>query len=333
MRGIAVSWRGIWVAGLMLAAAAHAGVEERAASRGRTALAEGDYDQALELFRAGGAEIEVERPRPWPGTGRSGGAAQILKLHSPSPDLDPEAYGEWLWDGTIEVVLDLASDTSDNTRTSAFDFSDLDHVRGGFWPADGFRELVRALGRRFQEQGRYEQAADYFRLAADLRDDEVDAAAVSDLVALNLERDRLDMVQSLTREYEPRLFDDKEESFLSSRVEKIFDYHRTLGGVYTLIEKWGDENTVDSAIFQLDKALDFYDRLEAKAPEKAAAKYHYTPELSEQLARAYEATGRLEESYRVRLDAVDFHLERDRQTGVEMFEPIQDREPPPTTSK
>lgn len=157
--------------------------------------------------------------------------------------------------------------------------------------------------------------------------------SVNCLVVLNLERNRLDQVREAAAECESRLFDAKVEAYRSSRVEKIFDYHRSLGKIYALTGNWGDERTVASAIFQLDHALETYDRLEVESPEKAAEKYRYTPELTDLLARGYAQTGRLEKSYLVRLEAAERYQARgDQVAAAEVIEPIREQPPPETVA-
>ncbi len=236
------------------------------------------------------------------------GVNELLQLHDPdNPKLDPFEY-RWWKSGDLE---------EDPPR--------------GVWPADGFLRLIRSLGRGYQQDENSDLAASYFRLAADFRGDDVDPEAISDLVTLYAGENRLEQVGEIAQEYEQRLFGGKVQAYRGSKTEKIFDYHRTLGGIYSITGDWGDENTVTSAIFQLDRALDMYRRLEDEAPATAQQKAQYTPELNSLLAKGYESTDRIEKSYEVRIAAAEtYQRNGDTEAAKEILRPIATKPPPST---
>ncbi len=235
------------------------------------------------------------------------GAAQLLALHTADPSFDPASY-RWWRQGDLE---------RDPPR--------------GVWPADGFRELIRSIGLHHQQQGRPPAAERFFRLAAEFRDREADPLAVGNLVDLYLDDGRFDRVQQLASEYEPRLA--LADAGRSSQVEKVFDYRRTLGGVYALVGAWGGEGQSNSAISQLGQALAAYNRLKERAPAAAAKVYRQTPEVTDLLARGYAATGRAEDNYALRLEAAErFQQKKDREAVLQVLGPILHQPPPPEVS-
>ncbi len=238
------------------------------------------------------------------------GAAQILALHATDSSFDPTSY-PWWQRGDLE---------RDPPR--------------GMWPTDGFRELIRSLGLYHQQQARPRQAEDFFRLAVDFQDQDADPAAVKNLVALFLDENRFDRVNELVSHSEPRLLLAEAADYRSSRVEKIFDYRRTLGGVYALVGAWGDETQVTSAVSQLDHARGAYNRLSKSSPEAASEIYRYTPEVTDLLARGYAATRRDEENYVLRLEAAERFKQRgDSGAVMQVLGPILHQPPPPEVSK
>ena len=239
------------------------------------------------------------------------GAEELLQLHNrEQAKLDPYDY-RWWKRGDLE---------EDPPR--------------GVWPADGFLRLIRSLGRSYQQDKDSDSAASYFRLAANFRGDDVDPEAIGDLVTLYAGENRLHEVGEIAEEYEQRLFGGKVQAYRGSKTEKIFDYHRTLGGIYSMTGNWGDEHTVTSAIFQLDRALQMYERLEDEAPSTAEQKAQYTPELNSLLAKGYESTGRIEKSYDVRISAAEtYQLKGNSEAAKEILRPIASKPPPSTAGE
>ena len=238
----------------------------------------------------------------------SQGAEELLRLHNyDEPKLDPDVYRWW-------KMGDLENDPP-----------------RGIWPADGFLRLIRSLGRGFQQGKDLDRAEQYFRLAADFRGDDVDPEAIGDLAGLYAGDNRLEQVSELAQAYEHRLFGGKVQAYRTSKTEKIFDYHRTLGGIYSLTETRGDEHTVTSAIFQLDRALEMHRRLEQESPATAEQKAQYTPELNSLLAKGYESTGRIEKGYDVRISAAEIYQRNgDQEAATMILRPILTKPPPPT---
>ena len=160
----------------------------------------------------------------------------------------------------------------------------------GVWPYEAFRQLVRSLGDKHKFGGNLERAKSYYFTAAWLNPRQVDPEAFIKLADLYLSQNQVDSLSQLVREFEEPMFQAKGEAYSHSQLRQIYEFHRALGIVYAQIERWGDESTATSAIFQLERALQTAERLNAlsQTPEDSV---HVEPRLPELLARAQEAAG------------------------------------------
>lgn len=233
------------------------------------------------------------------------GALEIKMLHDVEA-LDARRY-EWWAEKTVEY--------EDPPR--------------GVWPADGFRALIRSLGSRYRQIGELRTAERYYRLAADLRPYDVDPTAIRDLTQLYIEENQLPKVNRLAEEYEDRLFSGKGSAYRNSQLQRIFEYHRTLGELYATIGRWGDSYRVDSAIFQLEqaqeKSREVADRTEGALPER----YKFSPDMVNMLAKGYAETDQPSRSYQLRVDEAErFQREGDAEAVRKVLEPITNLELP-----
>jgi tetratricopeptide (TPR) repeat protein len=233
------------------------------------------------------------------------GALDIRTLHDLEA-LDPRRYGWW---------ADKTHEYEDPPR--------------GVWPADGFRALVRSLGGRYKQIGERRKAENYYRLAIDLRPYDVDPAAIRDLTQLYIEENQLPKVNLLAEEYEDRLFRAKGAAYRSSRLRKIFEFHRTLGVLYATIGRWGDSYRVDSAIFQLEHAQEKSREVEERAEGVLPEKYRFSPDMVNMLATGYVATDQPSRSYELRVEEAErFQQQGDAEAVRKVLEPIKTQELP-----
>ena len=116
-----------------------------------------------------------------------------------------------------------------------------------------------------------------------------------------------------------------------SHVEKIFQYHQTLGELYTLIERWGDSNKVDSAIFQLEHARSTSMMLADKPHGTSPQTYRFTPQMVDQLSKGYEKTGQVNKVFELRIDQAEIYKKAgDTKDATRVLSPIQKVEIPST---
>lgn len=195
----------------------------------------------------------------------------------------------------------------------------------GMWPLDGFRALVRSLGSRSKRFGNLELAEDYFRLAADMEPWNIDPMAVRALVQMYAEKNRFGEIDAVLGQYQVKLFESKSSAYRASSAGKIFLYHQTLGELYALIERWGNSDRVDSAIFQLEHAREFSMKLAARSGKKLPEKYQFTPPMVDVLATGYEETGQLLQAARLRIDQAEFYQKaNDTKAAVRVLAPVRE---------
>lgn len=229
------------------------------------------------------------------------GVREIILLHG-AGSLDRESYPWWR-----------------NHRL------ELDDPAIGLWPTDGFRALIRSLGSRAKRVDNLQLADAYFRLAADLEPWDIDPMAVRALVRMNAERNEFKKIDKVLAQYQVQLFESKAQAYRASSAHKIFLYHQTLGELYALIERWGDSNKVDSAIFQLEHAREFSMKLAGKSPETLPKKYQFTPPMVEVLASGYEKTGQPVEATKLRIDQAEFYQRaNDTKAAIRILTPVRE---------
>ncbi|MEM7588061.1 MAG: tetratricopeptide repeat protein [Acidobacteriota bacterium] len=213
---------------------------------------------------------------------------------------------------------------------------------------EAFRSLARSLGERHQRVDRSERAENLYRLAAHLEPYRIDPLALRDLADLYLAQGQRDAVERLATDYEPQL---QTLMAASDQSGQLFDYRTSLGRMFVHLEAWGDPSTVPSALYQLEQGREVaalidgfwlpQPRVAASASEtqmllfamaKATggeAQYlwrspTFDEGLANLLAQGYEATGHLEDSYRVRLEtAASYMVAGIPETAQQLLAPIE----------
>jgi tetratricopeptide (TPR) repeat protein len=176
----------------------------------------------------------------------------------------------------------------------------------GWWPRDGFRMLLRALGDGYQHLDDPKTAETYYLYSLQLsrwRDGEADLDALVRLAELYFELGQVDRVHELTEFYAPSLFEGKGKAYKRSDYKKVYAFHRTLGVMYATMGQWESDWPLTSAIFQLENALekrDIYNR--RFAGEGKLPPIPIEPRLVALLAQGYEARGDNERADRLRID-------------------------------
>jgi tetratricopeptide (TPR) repeat protein len=132
----------------------------------------------------------------------------------------------------------------------------------GVWPRDAFRAVARSLGREAEIRGAPDRAEAYYFAAAELSQDELDPQAFQALSKLYTRQKKIAKLESLVskQKYIDRLFSQKNAAYRRGQLDKIYEYHVTLGYIYGTLAKqdqkwWGDSHTPTSAVFQLEHAL------------------------------------------------------------------------------
>lgn len=190
-----------------------------------------------------------------------------------------------------------------------------EEARRGLWPFEAFLGLVRALGDRAGIEGNLERQEAYWMLAVGAKPGAPDPDAL--LLVANFYSDRKDLAKldALLQRYEVDIFRGKGEAYSSSQTEKIYRYHMALGVIYSQLDRWKTPGQVNSALFQLRRAIETADHLNENyrgagggAGGGGASPVVVPTRLVDLLATGYEKTGQAEESIRVRFDQAEKYL-------------------------
>ncbi len=168
----------------------------------------------------------------------------------------------------------------------------------GLRPRDALRRLLRSFGDWYARRERPAVAAVCYETAADFTEQELGAAALTDLVDLYARRGEIDKIEQLAVKYESRLADRQGEGASTSQLEEVYRYRRVLGQVYGHMAEdtgdWGSREQASSAIFQLERAVEIGRELDrsrpAGVPAEGPREFRLDPGLVDRLATAYEAT-------------------------------------------
>lgn len=228
------------------------------------------------------------------------GAAQLLRLHD-ARDLRPENFDWWrgrgnLWSGP----------------------------RRGVWAETAFRQLIRSLASRHQNAGRDDLAEAYYELAAEFNPEEPDTDALIHLAEYYSNEQRLDKLARLMQRHESNLFSAKGAAYSASQVDKIYQFHATLGTIYAHLGQWGDGARLNSAIFHLEHALEVSQH--AKNARDANPSGPLQPQLVDLLAQGYEKQNQPAQAVRLRLNTTEeFVRAGDTLSAEQVFRPIKDK--------
>jgi predicted negative regulator of RcsB-dependent stress response len=196
-------------------------------------------------------------------------------------------------------------------------------------PRDSMRKLLRALGGLYAQREKYAVAELCYQTAATFTQNDPDPAAIRDLVKLYAMKGEEQKIEQIADRFVFDLFKGKGDAYRNQELEKIYQYHRTLGQIYGhMAEKsgdWGSSDKVNSAIFQLEHALQVgreLDRKQANLPQRSDR--YVDPGLVHRLATAYEATSSQKRGDDLRLTAAKrYQLAGDERAKNFVLKPVQ----------
>ena len=171
-----------------------------------------------------------------------------------------------------------------------------DDPKLGVWPREAFRAVARSLGREAERRGDPDRAEAYYFTAAELSQEELDPHAFQALCKLYTRQEDTAKLEALVNNtnYADRLFSGKNIAYSRGHLDKIYQYHVTLGYIYGTLAKqdkkwWGDSRTPTTAVFQLEHAVkvgEAIDERDRHAPGRQQA--HVDVGVVELLADYYD---------------------------------------------
>lgn len=167
-------------------------------------------------------------------------------------------------------------------------------------------------------------AEGYYLIALNVSEAELDLQAILSLANLYLAAGDSARVENLITQYSARLYGGKGAAYRHGLWKNIFEYHRVLGTIYAILERWGSSNDVTSAIFQLERARAAVREYNSKLDDSGDP-LRFDPMQVNLLARAYAATGQEPLAVRLRLEMAENYLdERADLDAHQVLQPLED---------
>ena len=267
------------------------------------------------------------------------GLAEGFLKSSTAKSLRPFARRPTIGNGVQELFDIYRSLASFDSMGENADRRDYEMVELSWWtrgdpdqktsPRNVMRQLLRTLGDRYSQRTKYVIAEACYEKAITFTPADPDPAAIRDLVNLYAQLGEMDKIKEIADKYEFPLFQGKGQAYRNSELEKIYQYHRTLAQIYGyLAEKtgdWGSSNQSNSAIFQLEHAVEIgtmLDRQQGDGPDQHTK--HIDPGLVDRLATAYAETGSRQRGDDLRLEmAQHYQSVGDERAKVYVLKPVQ----------
>lgn len=207
----------------------------------------------------------------------------------------------------------------------------------GIWPYEAFLELVRSLGDRAGADGNLERKEQFYLFAVAAKPGAPDPEALLGLANLYSERGETAKIQALLQRHQVDIFEGKGQAYSHSQTETIYRYHMALGVIYSQLEQWKTPGVIDSALFQLNRAVETADRLNRSSATgggsgagTTAAPVVVPTRLVDLLAAGYEKTGQRDAAVRTRFDQAERYLKIDQpEAAARVMAPLKSSVPPP----
>ncbi len=204
----------------------------------------------------------------------------------------------------------------------------------GMWPLEAMQQLLRSLAERSRTAGEPALEEQYLRLAVEMNPRATDPEALTRLARLYAARGQEDRLRQLMQRHEAAFLQGKGDAYRASQAGKIYKYHLSLGLIYSELGRWTNSGRIDSATFQLERALSFADDLSRAEPNAEVRISQVPPQLVNLLAKAYEKSGRNDDALGLRVDRAQSYLGlNDAEAARQVFEPAREARIPPTWSR
>lgn len=160
-------------------------------------------------------------------------------------------------------------------------------------PERSFLKLINSMGDTFRDSRKFDQAEMYYQLAFELNEDLVDADALVRLADMWIAQgpEGKEKLGRFFKDHEHQLFEQKGTAIFSNNAKRAYEIHRSLALIYVHLEKWGSEDDVRSAVFQLNAALADAERFNRKVDSKFGGDYIADQRLATTLSDWYRKNG------------------------------------------
>lgn len=186
--------------------------------------------------------------------------------------------------------------------------------RRGVSARDALRRAMRRVGEWHEDQGNFNVAEASYGTAVGLNPRDPDPVALRELANLYIERGDVQSVNRLAARHaniESDLFAGKNQAYARGQLEKVLEYHRTLGQIYGYLAlngkgEWGNSSQPTSAVFQLERAFRVSKKLDDQSAAVSGGKkppLRLDADDTDLLATAYVQTGNAARGNEVRLEA------------------------------
>ncbi|MEM9291808.1 MAG: hypothetical protein AAGD01_09015 [Acidobacteriota bacterium] len=279
---------------------------------------------------------------------RSLSPRRVLEDSVPPPSLELLARDEALGQ-SAQDLLAVLQDPSDAYQQRNFRW--WRQIEYQHWPegrgipaAEAFRRFLSAVGRWYEGRDNNDLAIACYEAAGDLDPGDPDPRALRNLISVHARTGNREGLENVADRYAFGLFDGKDDAYASGDLERIYEYHSTLGQLYLKLAEedpslLGDPRRpeVRTAIFQLQRAYDTAkeldwtpDELPTQAQlekfsypfELSPQQYevHLTPELAVATAKAYRQAGARYRAEEIIQESVQVFVRRGDDQELQRFD-------------
>lgn len=231
------------------------------------------------------------------------GARSVLDLHS-AVSFDPSRYSWW---------AERKSPTDVNAK--------------GLTPRTAFRALIRALGESARTEGQLERAEDYFLLAATFVPDEADLEASRLLAATVVSTEHTEVLDKIVSRNELLLERTTPDEAM------LYLYRHDLGLLYSHRQRWGNEGTPASAIYQLARAKELALQVSKLKVDERFGIVKFDARLYSRLADGYLATQNADKARRTLMDLVKAYQDEGLKAEAEALAAVIAHGPAPRSAR
>lgn len=243
------------------------------------------------------------------------------------------------WARAVGEILSLYEDPN-SIRQKPYDWwvrktGPPEESPAGGWPLETFQSLIRSLGDRIRLSGNVSErlkAEEYYLLSLRLNESNPDAKALVKLVDHYAGVGKRHRIRELLDEEEERIFGAQSAAIRRIGLKRRYEYHRSLGIIYSSLGQWGDMDKVQSAVFQLDSAIRTAQAYNRQNQSALNLNPIVEVRLVNTLAEHFALKGQAKEAFELRTSvAHDYEQLGRTDAALRIFRPIAEANEPSNT--